>query len=40
MWAKYYIDRSTLASIDVVIPSLYVTWLGFQITRVQIEIQV
>jgi len=33
-------DGLILASMDVVVPSLYITWLGFQIVRVQIGVQV
>ena len=38
MQTECYINRSTLASIDIVVPSLYVTWLGFQIIGVQIGV--
>ena len=37
---EYYADSLTLASIDVIVPSLYVVWSEFQIVGVQIEVQV
>ena len=38
IWVEYYADGSTLASMDVVVPSLYIIWLGFWITRVQVGV--
>jgi len=38
MWAEYYINRSTMASIDIVVPSLYVIWSEYQIVGVWMEI--
>jgi len=37
---EYYADSLTLASIDVIVPSLYVVWSEFQIVGVQTEVQV
>ena len=37
---EYYADSLTLASIDVIVPSLYIVWSEFQIVGVQTEVQV
>jgi len=40
MWARCYTDGLTLALTDIIMPSLCVMWLGFQIIRVWTGVKV